>query len=157
MSAELPRSGRIVGGEHHYPVRVYYEDTDAAGRVYHANYLRFAERARTEMLRCAGVEQERLRQETGVVLVVRRSTIDFRAAAVLDDDLVVASRLAAHAGAAVDIVQEIRRGGAVLAHLDNRIACLAANGRPTRLPPALLSAVALYLRPNPTMADAHAR
>ena len=157
MSAELPRMGRIVAGAHHCPIRVYYEDTDAAGIVYYANYLKFAERARTEMLRCCGVDQERLRRETGIGLVVRRTMVDFLAPARLDDELTVATRLLAHAGASLEVAQEIARGDAMLARLESRIACVRADGRPTRLPPALAQALATLSRHASTMVDAHAR
>ncbi|HYC13022.1 MAG TPA: tol-pal system-associated acyl-CoA thioesterase [Stellaceae bacterium] len=139
---ELPRSGLIRDGVHLYPLRVYYEDTDAAGLVYYANHLKFAERARTEMLRVVGIEQERMRQETGLVFVVRHCTADYRLAARLDDDLVVATRLLAAGGASLDLAQEIRRGADVLVALEFRIAALGKSGRPQRLPPALRTALA---------------
>jgi acyl-CoA thioester hydrolase len=141
MTATLARSGRIDAGVHRLPLRVYYEDTDAARLVYFANYLKFAERARTEMLRCCGVDQERLRRETGIVLVVRRCTVDYLAPARLDDDLVVATRLVARAGASLEVAQDIERDGSTLARIVSRIACLGAGGRPTRLPPALIAAI----------------
>lgn len=125
-----------------HPVRVYYEDTDAGGVVYHANYLKFAERARTEMLREAGIEQEPLRSGSGVVLVVRRMTVDFLAPARLDDELVVASRVVGLAGPSLEIEQEIRRGAEALVRLTSQIACLGPSGRPTRLPSALRAALA---------------
>jgi acyl-CoA thioester hydrolase len=149
MSAREPRAAS-------YPVRVYYEDTDAGGVVYHANYLKFAERARTEMLRALGIEQERLRQESGVSLVVRRMTVDFLAPARLDDELVVASRLAGLAGASLDLAQEIRRGDEPLVRLDSQIACLGPTGRPTRLPSALRAALAFLDEPS-RMVSAHGR
>jgi acyl-CoA thioester hydrolase len=156
VSADLPRNGRVADGVHHCALRVYYEDTDAGGVVYYANYLKFAERARTEMLRCLGVEQERLRRDTGIGLVVRRCTVEFLAPARLDDELVILTRLDAHAGATLDLAQEIRRGEAAVARLDSRIACLGAGGRPTRLPPALVAALATLTRQKPTMVKTHA-
>jgi len=142
VTTELPRSGLIRDGVHLYPLRVYYEDTDAAGLVYYANHLKFAERARTEMLRVMGFEQERMRHETGLVFVVRRCTADYRAAARLDDDLVVATRLVEAGGATLDLAQEIRRGETVLVALEFRIATIGKSGRPQRLPPALRAAIA---------------
>lgn len=141
MTADLPRSGAIRHGVHLLPIRVYYEDTDAAGLVYYANHLKFAERARTELLRVAGFEQERLRQETGMVFVVRQCTADYRAAARLDDELVVATRVTGVGGATLDLAQEIRRREDVLVALEFRIACLGRSGRPQRLPPALRAAL----------------
>ena len=135
MIPDLPRSGVIRDGAHFYPVRVYYEDTDAAGLVYYANHFKYAERARTELLRVAGFEQERMRQETGLVFVVRHCTADYRAAARLDDDLVVETRVTGAGAATLELAQEIRRGDAVLVALDFRIACLGRAGRPQRLPP----------------------
>jgi len=105
MSAALPRHGEIAAGCHRCVFRVYYEDTDAGGVVYYANYLKIAERARTEMLRCLGVEQEKLRREAGIGLVVRRCTADFIAPARLDDELTVLTRLAAQGGAALELAQ----------------------------------------------------
>ncbi|MGH7094988.1 MAG: YbgC/FadM family acyl-CoA thioesterase, partial [Stellaceae bacterium] len=74
---------------HRFPVRVYYEDTDAGGVVYHANYLRFAERARTELLRSIGFSHSRSHAESGIRFVVRRCMVEYRAAARLDDALTV--------------------------------------------------------------------
>src|SRR5580704_15677007 len=121
MREILPRDGVVAGGAYFFPVRVYYEDTDAAGLVYYANYLKFAERARTEMLRRLGVEQERLRAETG---------------------LVFATRLAGLGGASLDLDQDVRRGDATLVRLAFQIACVGQSGRPQRLPPILRSALA---------------
>ena len=119
-----------------FPVRVYYEDTDAGGVVYHANYLRFAERARTEFLRAIGVEQRELRERDGLGFVVRRCTVDYRAPARLDDALDVVTTIKAIRGAALDAVQEIRRSGEdeALVVLDLVIACVNAGGGPARLP-----------------------
>ncbi len=133
MNAFLPREGVVRDGVYHFPVRVYYEDTDALGLVYYANYFKFAERARTEMLRQLGVEQEALRTATGFAFVVRRCTADFNQAARLDDDLVVATRLASLGGASVEFDQEIQRAGIMLVHLTIQIACIGRDGRPHRL------------------------
>jgi acyl-CoA thioester hydrolase len=141
MIADLPRSGVIRDGVHFFPIRIYYEDTDAAGLVYYANHLKYAERARTELLRVAGFEQERLRQETGLVFVVRHCAADYRAAARLDEDLVVETRVTRVGAATLDLAQEIRRGDIVVVALDFRIACLGRSGRPQRLPPALRAAL----------------
>ena len=134
-------TSRLVNGVHHLFTRVYYEDTDAAGIVYYANYLKFAERARTELLRLLGVEQERLRRETGIAFAVKRCTVDYFRPALLDDELLVESRLVAVGGASVDVDQRVSRGAAELARLAVRIACLGRDGRPARLPPALRAAL----------------
>jgi acyl-CoA thioester hydrolase len=144
VTGDLPRSGAIRDGVHLFPIRIYYEDTDAVGLVYYANHLKYAERARTELLRAAGLEQERLRQETGLMFVVRHCTADYRAAARLDDDLVVATRLVGVGAATLDFAQEIRRGDDILVGLDFRIACLGRNGRPHRLPPDLRTAAQAF-------------
>lgn len=141
MSRELPRSGVLRDDVHLYPIRVYYEDTDAAGLVYYANHFKFAERARTELLRVLGFGQERLRQADGLTFVVRRCAADYRAAARLDDDLVVATRLTGAGAATLELAQEIRRADQVLVSLEFRIACVGRTGWPRRLPPALRTAL----------------
>ncbi len=145
MSTDLPRSGLIRDGVHFFPIRIYYEDTDAAGLVYYANYLKYAERARTELLRVAGYKQERLRRETGLAFVVRHCTADYRAPARLDDDLVVETRVSGVGAATLDLAQEIHRGDIVLVALDFRIACLGRSGRPQRLPPDLRAALDKFM------------
>jgi acyl-CoA thioester hydrolase len=156
MSA-LPRDGVIRDGAYLYPVRVYYEDTDAVGLVYHANYLKFAERARTEMLRRLGIEQGRLRAETGVSFVVRRGTLDFRAPARLDDDLVVGTTLRALGAASLELDQAVRRGGESLVLLSFQIAAIGRNGRPQRLPAALRTALLSLNDTTTRMVSGHAR
>jgi acyl-CoA thioester hydrolase len=141
MTQPLARSGKIAAGAHSLLIRVYYEDTDAAGIVYHANYLRFAERARTEMLRLLGFGQERLRMEAGLAFAVRRCSVDYRAPARLDDELEVESRLAALRRASLDVDQSIRRDGTELARLAVQVACIDEAGRPTRLPLTLRAAL----------------
>ena len=128
--------GPLAGGEFRFPVRVYYEDTDAGGIVYHANYLRFAERARTETLRRLGIEQASLRAEHDVVFVVRRCTIDFRAPARLDDALEVRTRMTGWRGAAIEAEQTVHRQGeeGALVSLDLTIACVNGQGRQVRVP-----------------------
>jgi acyl-CoA thioester hydrolase len=119
-----------------FPVRVYYEDTDAGGVVYHANYLRFAERARTEFLRARGVEQREMREIDDFAFVIRRCTVDYRAPAVLDDALEVITRITGVRGAALEAVQEVVRRGESdpLVVLDLVIAGVNRRGRPVRLP-----------------------
>lgn len=121
------------GGVHRYPVRVYYEDTDAGGIVYHANYLRFMERARTEMLRRMGWQHTGLLQDQGVSFAVRRCEIDFIAPARLDDTLEVATRIIDIGGASFAVDQTIRRDGKELARAVLKLATLNRAGRPARL------------------------
>lgn len=132
-------TGGMTPGGHVFPVRVYYEDTDAGGLVYHASYLRFAERARTEALRRAGTEQGRMLSDTGLGFVVRRMEIDFRAPAVLDDLLEVVTRLSDIGGASLRAEQTIRRAGTTLVHMLMKLACIDRQGRPARMPGTLRS------------------
>ncbi len=123
------------------PLRVYYEDTDAAGIVYYANYLKFAERGRTEMMRALGFAHSRIHEETGIVFTVRRLGADYRTPARLDDSLTVETRIV-EIGAATQLLdQEIRRDGTVLVALELLIACVGRDGRPRRVPSGLRTAL----------------
>jgi acyl-CoA thioester hydrolase len=133
-------SGAIEAGVHRLRIRVYYEDTDAAGIVYHAAYLEFAERARTEMLRCLGLDHASLRARFGLTFALRRCAIDYRAPARLDDLLEVETRLARLGGAALDLEQRVLRESQRLTHLDVRLALLDADLRVARMPRALAHA-----------------
>lgn len=137
-----PGSGFIEAATHIFPLRVYYEDTDAAGIVYYANYLKFAERARTELLRALEVEQTRLSAERGVGFVVRRCEVDFLAPARLDDSLEVHTRLLQVGGASFQGEQVVKRGGMELVRLAVRLACVRLDGRPARLPRSLRDSLA---------------
>ena len=128
---------------HRFPVRVYYEDTDAAGIVYYANYLKFAERARSEWLR-EFTESASLKA-SGLVFVVRRCEIDYLRPARLDDLLEVATRVTGFAGATLDLEQTVRRDDADLVVMNVTLACLNSAGRPARLPAALRTALATLL------------
>jgi len=141
----IPTSGLIENGNHFLPVRVYYEDTDAGGIVYHAAYLRFAERARSEFLRVIGWEHERMRVETGLGWVVRRAEIDFRAPARLDDALTIVTWLTALGGASMRAVQSVRRGVTELVRLHLQLALLTPSGRPARVPATLRAALLPFL------------
>jgi acyl-CoA thioester hydrolase len=141
----VPLSGRIEDGRHRFWLRVYYEDTDAAGIVYYANYLKYAERARTEMLRLIGVVQSHVRDSEGVVFAVSGCRIDYRRPALLDDLLEVSSRLTSLGGASLAVEQRIHRDGEDVAVLDVRVACLSAgDGRPARIPRPVRAALAPY-------------
>ena len=118
------------------PVRVYYEDTDAGGIVYHAAYLRFAERGRTEFIRALGMDQQRLRREQGVGFVVTSLTIDYVRPAYLDDALLVRTDVVRLRPASAEFRQTVERDGEAIAVLDVRVACVGADGRPARLPRA---------------------
>ena len=127
---------------HSMPLRVYYEDTDAAGIVYYANYLKFAERGRTEMMRALGFAHSTIRQETGIVFTVRRLSADYRTPARLDDALSVDSRIVEIGGATLLLDQQIRRDGTLLVALDLLLACVGHDGRPRRVPAGLRAALA---------------
>ncbi len=128
---------------HRLPIRVYYEDTDLGGIVYHANHLRYLERGRTEALREAGVAQSRLREATGVVFVARRIEIEYRAPARFDDMIEVVTWLESHKGARATFEQVLRRPDpeALIAKARVELACVDAEGRPVRLPPSLRDAL----------------
>lgn len=121
------------------PVRVYYEDTDAGGVVYHANYLRFFERARTERLRTLGFEQDELIAQQGVIFVVRAMQIDFMRSARFNQLLHVSANISEHKKASLTFNQQITLGDDVLCQASVRIACLDANTmRPKAIPENLL-------------------
>lgn len=135
-----PRDG--AASEFTWPVRVYYEDTDAGGIVFYANYLKFFERARTEWLRACGVDQQRLVAETGALFVVRSTALDYRVPARLDDLIVVESRIERIGRASVDFMQEAWRDGTLLATGGIRVACVErATLRPTPIPSHVLQAL----------------
>lgn len=118
-----------------FPVRVYYEDTDTAGIVYYAGYLRFLERGRTEWLRALGVEQLRLAQEAGLAFAVRSLSIEYLKPARLDDQLAVLTELTLLGRAQVTLRQRIERGGETLVEASVRIACLDTKKmKPVALP-----------------------
>lgn len=129
-----PTTGRIEDGRHVLPLRIYYEDTDAQGIVYYANWLRFLERGRTELLRMLGLEHSALRAEIGVDWVVRRCTIDYLKPARLDETIDIVTACGEMRGASLDMIQEARRGAEVLVRAELLVACMGARGRPARLP-----------------------
>jgi acyl-CoA thioester hydrolase len=147
---DSPPTGRLTGAIHHYPVRVYYEDTDAGGIVYHANYLRFAERARTEMLRCVGFAHNDLIGEHRVMLAVRSLEIDYVQPARLDDALAIVTKILAVGGASIKLSQLVFHLGApdrVCSRIRLRLACIDGNARPARLPEDFLArALALIVK-----------
>lgn len=125
--------------EFHWPIRVYYEDTDVAGIVYHANYLRYFERARTEWLRARGAHQTGLKGEHGVVFVVAGMEIAFRQPARMDDELVVVTKTHRIRRASMCFSQQILRGAELLCTAEVRAGCLDAQTyRPVAFPPDVL-------------------
>jgi len=124
-----------------WPLRVYYEDTDAVGVVYYANYLKFMERARTEWLRSIGFEQDRLMTQEGIVFAVRSVEVGYHLPARFNDALEVSAVLSAKGRASLTFRQEVRRAddGQLLCSGEIKIACLEREGlRPAPIPKALL-------------------
>ena len=122
---------------HRFACRVYYEDTDLAGIVYYANYLRFIERARSEMIEGLGLDQAALKQDGGLVFAVRRLEADYLVPARFGDRLIVASRILGASGARLKMEQDVLRGEETLFRALVTLACLREDGRPARLPAAL--------------------
>ncbi|SDY60141.1 acyl-CoA thioester hydrolase [Jannaschia faecimaris] len=118
---------------HSWPIRVYYEDVDLAGIVYYANYLRYIERARSEMVREAGVDQVAMRRN-GIVFAVSRVEADYLKPAHYDDNLVVETRLTRMTPARFDMEQVVKRDQTVVFRAAVTIVCMDLKGRPTRLP-----------------------
>ncbi|MFN3883149.1 MAG: tol-pal system-associated acyl-CoA thioesterase [Rhodocyclaceae bacterium] len=122
----------------HLSVRVYYEDTDAGGVVYYANYLKYLERGRTEFIRALGIAQRALAREEGIAFAVRSLTVEYLKPAVLDDELDVTTAVETLGRAQVGFAQTIRRGEETLLTAKVRVACLdLAKGRAIALPAAL--------------------
>jgi acyl-CoA thioester hydrolase len=121
---------------HRWPVRVYYEDVDLAGIVYHANYLRFCERARSEMVRAAGIDQAAMRGE-GLVFAVTHLEARFRAPARYDDALQVETSVARRTPARAVMRQRVLRADAVLFEAEVTVVCMTPEGRPRPLPEAM--------------------
>jgi acyl-CoA thioester hydrolase len=122
---------------HRLPIRVYYEDTDLAGIVYYANYLKFIERARTEWVRGLGLDQGRLKAEQGIVFAVRRVEADYIRPAVFDDELVVQTSVESMTAARLVLKQDVMRDGEVLFASVVTLVALGPDGRPVRLPDIL--------------------
>lgn len=131
---DLPATGRFVGREHRFPLRVYFEDTDTAGIVYYANYLRFMERARSDMLRAVGIDQRAVMERGEGVYAVAEAHIRYRTPARLDDALLIRSEVRQVRAAACHIHQRVMRGDAICAEADITAAFVAPDGRPKRQP-----------------------
>ncbi|WP_160120470.1 YbgC/FadM family acyl-CoA thioesterase [Rhodovarius lipocyclicus] len=130
-----------------YPVRVYYEDTDAGGIVYHATYLRWAERARTEALRALHLPHAEMASQHGAFLVVKRVEVEYAKPARLDDLVTVRTRIR-HVGAALDLDQDVLLDHEMLAALKVRLVCVGANGlRPRPVPEPWRSALRARIAP----------
>lgn len=140
MTEILPHSGIIKQNIHYLPLRVYYEDTDVGGVVYNANYLKFMERARSEMLRCLGIDQKRMldyNSPEDVGFVVKRAMVDFNGSAEFGDSLIVESEIIKIGGASVTFKQAITRDENILVIAEFKIAAVGKDGKPKRIPTAI--------------------
>jgi acyl-CoA thioester hydrolase len=140
-----PAIGRFEGLEHRFPVRVYFEDTDVSGVVYHANYLRFLERARSDMLLCAHVDHAASVAAGEGAFVVRSAQLGYRVPARLADDLTVASTLVKLRAASSLIHQRVMRGSTIVVEAEIELAFVTPDGRPRRQPAAWVAAFEPYL------------
>jgi acyl-CoA thioester hydrolase len=134
-------SGRILEGQHVLPVRVYFEDTDFSGRVYHTRYLQFMERGRSDYLRLLGIHHREL-AESGQAFAVRHMEIDFHKPAAIDDVLTVRTATAGMTGARVRLRQEVLKDGEVLVAATVTVALIGPRGRPVKLPAPVREALA---------------
>ena len=132
-----------------FPVRIYYEDTDAGGIVYHSNYLNFCERARTDWLRTIDIGRERLQNEFDIMFVVRRATIEWKRPAKLDDLLLIETRLQAIGKVRMTLIQTVRRDEVVLAIVEVEVVAVNSQFVPTLLPETLIG----LLPPTPRMEE----
>ena len=133
---DTPYRGGFAGSDHRFALTVYFEDTDTAGVVYYANYLKFMERARSDMIRAVGVDQGAALRSDGSAYFVTEVAIKYRRPARLGDDLVVVSNVEAVRAASVDIHQRVMRGAELLTDARVTAAFLTADGRPQRQPKA---------------------
>ena len=145
MADVQPFAGVFDGKTHVYPIRVYFEDTDAMGVVYHSTYLNFAERARTEMSRMMGWGHSEGFNKSGEVFAAHKISTHFVQSACLDDALLVYSSIQTCSAARLVFKQEIWRGDQVLTKLNVELACLGASGKPTRIPATLKETLESYI------------
>ena len=142
MDQDHPTAGRFEGREHILPVRIYYEDTDFSGLVYHANYVRYFERGRSDFLRLAGVSHtDLLERHDPAAFVVTRMEIDFKRPARIDDALQVRTTYDAARGARLSITQRITRGEELIVQAQVSAACISLDGKPRKPPAGLVDAL----------------
>ncbi len=140
-------AGRVVEQIHILPIRVYYEDTDFSGAVYHANYLKFCERARSDCLRLLGLHHGELHGTAN--FVVRRMLCDFLKPAMIDNLLEVETRFVEFSGARMELEQRVLRGGEKLFAAQVTVALVDGQGRPKRLPPEMKNAFLAHAKSSP--------
>lgn len=150
-SHHTPRrnSGRFEGGIHHLDIPVYYEDTDAGGVVYYANYLRFAERGRTEALQLAGVNHIDLMRDHAVWFVARRCVVDYFKPGKLDDMLTVHTSIIEMKNTSLLMRQDISRSGERIARVDAFMVCVNSDVKPQRIPEPVREALLCHLPVQP--------
>jgi acyl-CoA thioester hydrolase len=146
MEVAQPYSGAVVGKTHHFAVRVYIEDTDLGGVVYHANYLRFLERARSDALRALGIEQRAALEQGVGVYAVSELQIKYVRSARLEDELRIVSDIVKLGGASCVVYQKILRAAELIAEATVTIAFVGSDGRPKRHPPQWLEKLKLIQR-----------
>jgi len=139
--SKRPTTSQAPMATHRQAIRVYFEDTDAAGIVYYANYLKFAERARTDMLRDLGISHAEMMKRDGLVLVVRRCEIEYLKPAKLDDLLTIETEATKLGGASVELRQRVLRDNELLAELKVLVVCIGRDGRPDRIPDYVRGAI----------------
>ena len=143
---QAPSAGWFEGRVHCLPVRVYYEDTDFTGLVYHATYARYFERGRSDFLRLTGIDHTSLLDaDQPMAFAVTRLVIDFRVPARIDDALTVRTTFDTAKGARIQIAQSLHRGDESLAVAEVSVACIGLDGRPRRPPPGLIDRLGPYM------------
>lgn len=145
--SEIPTCGVFEGRDHLFTLRVYYEDTDFSGYVYHGNYAKFFERGRSEALRLAGVSHlDLLALDPPAAMVVRRMEIEFIRPAVMDDILVVRSVMESCRGARMVIAQQMERGGQVIARAQIEAALITVGAGPRKFPSSVAAKLEAWLQ-----------
>ncbi len=148
MTQDAPSAGRFEGRTHILPVRVYYEDTDFTGLVYHANYLRHFERGRSDALRVAGIHHSvLLDQPEALGFAVNKMVLEFQKPARIDDALLVKTVFETVQGPRLFIGQRIERAGEILVSAEVQVCCITLTGRPRRPPAVLLERLKPFLEP----------
>ena len=149
MTSDTPSAGRFEGRAHFLPVRIYYEDTDFTGFVYHANYLRYFERGRSDFLRLAGVDHSALLAGAEPLgFAVSRIALDFLKPARIDDALSVDTAYETIKGPRIFIAQALRRGADILVKAEVEACCISLTGRPRKPPALLLERLKPFLAPS---------
>ena len=149
MDQDAPTAGRFEGRAHLLAVRIYYEDTDFSGLVYHANYLRFFERGRSDFLRLAGIHHaELLAGAEPLAFAVNKITVAFLKPARIDDALMVNTTFENMRGPRIFIAQKLVRGGETLVTADVQVCCISLTGRPRKPPALLLERLKPFLEPS---------